>query len=168
MSIFEEWCSKIKVIVSEIDGIITEDLLYIDELGNVPFKGFYRKDFDAINELKKTFTFVFLSSDNAISYNMCRRKNIPFFHAPKNKKNVLIKVMQRYGVSPEEIIYIGNSYSDVKCLRMIPFSLCPSDAVEDVKSICYHKLSSCGGIGVLEEVFNLLKHEIIRRKTLDK
>lgn len=166
MSIFEEWCSKIKLIVSEIDGIVTEDLLYIDELGNVPFKGFYRKDFEAINELRKTFTFAFLSSDNSISYHLCRRKNIPFYHAQKDKKEGLIRIMRKYGVTPEEIVYIGSSFSDVGCIQMVPFSMCPVDAVSDVKTTCYHVLDSFSGTGVLCEVYDFLKFEILRRKNL--
>lgn len=166
MSMFKEWCLKIKVIVSEVDGVITEDLSYVDELGNIPFKGFYRKDFEVINKLRKTFTFVFLSSDNSVSYHLCRRKNIPFYHAPKDKKEVLIRIMQRYGVTPDEVVYIGSSFSDLRCIQMVPFSLCPVDAVSDIKTVCYHVLESYGGGGVLCEVYDLLKYEIIRRKSL--
>lgn len=168
MSVFNEWRNKIKIIVSEIDGIVTEDLLHIDELGNVPFKKFYRKDFEAINELRKTFTFVFLSSDNSVSYHLCRRKNIPFYHTAKDKKEGLIKIMQRYSVTPDEIIYIGNSFSDLKCIQMIPFSLCPADAINGVKTVSYHVLDSYSGEGVLCEVCDLLKDEIDKRKTRNR
>lgn len=164
MSVFEEWCTKLKVIVSEIDGIVTEGSLYIDELGNVPFKKFCKKDFEIINELKKTFTFVFLSTDNSISYHLCRRRNIPFFHAPKNKKESLIKIMRRYSVSPEEILYIGCSLSDLECIQMIPFSMCPVDAMNDVKSTAFHVLDNFSGEGVLCEIYSLLKDEIKLRK----
>ena len=166
MNLFEEWCSKIKIIVSEVDGIITDHLVNVDELGNVPFKGFYMKDFEAINELRKTFGFVFLSSDNSISYHLCRRKNIPFFHAPKDKNGGLKKIMQKYNVSAEEVLYVGSSLSDLKNIRMIPFSVCPSDSVSDVKTIAYHTLESVGSFGVLCEVYDLLRPEIIRRKPL--
>lgn len=164
MDVFTEWCTKLKVIISEIDGIVTEDLLYIDELGNVPFKKFCKKDFEVINELKKTFTFVFLSTDNSISYHLCRRKNIPFFYAPKDKKESLIKVMRKYGVAPEEVLYIGCSLSDLECIRMIPFSMCPIDATSDVKTTAFHVLDNFSGEGVLCSVHDLLKPEIKSRK----
>jgi 3-deoxy-D-manno-octulosonate 8-phosphate phosphatase (KDO 8-P phosphatase) len=164
MSIFTESCAKLKIIVSEIDGIITEDLLYIDELGNIPFKKFCKKDFEIINELKKTFTFVFLSTDNSISYHLCRRRNIPFFHAPKNKKESLVKIMQRYSASPEEILYIGCSLSDLECMQMIPFSMCPVDAMNDIKSTAFHVLDNFSGEGILCEIYSLLKDEIKLRK----
>ena len=164
MSVFEEWCAKLKVIVSEIDGIVTEGSLYIDELGNVPFKTYCMKDFEIINELKKTFIFVFLSSNNAVSYHLCRRKNIPFYHAPRDKKESLIRVMQRYSATPEEVLYVGCSQSDLGCVKLIPFSLCPSDAVNDIRTVSYHVLENYGGEGVLCAVYDMLKSEIIKRR----
>jgi 3-deoxy-D-manno-octulosonate 8-phosphate phosphatase KdsC-like HAD superfamily phosphatase len=56
----KESLKKIKVIVSEVDGIVTEHLSAIDPMGYVVFKQYYMKDFEAINELKKNFIFVFL------------------------------------------------------------------------------------------------------------
>lgn len=164
MNVFEEWSEKIKVIVSEVDGVLTDGALCIDELGNVPFKKFYGKDFEMINELKKTFTFVFLSVDNSISYHLCRRKNIPFYHTPKDKKEGLIKIMRKYRVTPEEVLYIGCSLSDLRCIQMIPFSLCTADAVSDIKTVSYLVLENFGGDGVLCEVYDLLRNEIVKRK----
>lgn len=166
-TVFSEWCSKIKIIVSEIDGIVTDHKVYIDELGNVPFKSYHMGDFEIINELKKTFTFIFLSSDNSISYHLCRRRSIPFFYAPKDKKEGLIRVMRRYNVAPEEIVYIGCSLSDLNCVKLIPFSLCPSDAVNNVKEVSYYVLESYGGEGVLCEVYGVLKPEIAKRRISD-
>lgn len=167
MNVFKEWCKKLKIIVSEVDGIITEDLLHIDELGNVLFKGFCGKDFEIINELKKTFIFVFLSEDSSISYHLCRRKNIPFYHAPRDKKKTLIKIMHRYSITPEEILYIGWSTSDLECIQMVPFSVCPVDAINDVKIRSYYVLNSFSGTGILCEVYDLLKSEIDTRRIKD-
>lgn len=166
MNLFEEWCSKVKLIVSEVDGIITDHLIHVDELGNVPFKGFYMKDFEAINELRKTFGFVFLSSDNSISYHLCRHKNIPFFYAPKDKNDGLKKIMQKYNVSAEEVLYIGSTFSDLKNIKMIPFTMCPLDSINEVKTVAYHVLENYGSGGVICEVYDLLRPEIIRRKPL--
>jgi len=168
MTKLEEMLSKVKVIASEIDGILTEDLVHTDELGNVPFKKYCVKDFEAINELKKTFTFVFVASDPRVNFNLCRSKNIPFYFDKKNKNDALRKAMKKYGVGAEEVLYIGRSFSDLENIRMIPFSLCPDDAIDEVKAVACHSLGSFGGYGVLCEVYDILKPEISRRKTLTK
>jgi len=158
-----ELLEKIKLIVSEVDGIVTEGLVPYDELQNVPFKNYFMKDFEAVNELRKTFPFVFLSSDNSISYHLMRKKNVPFYWAPKDKKSKLVEIINKYGVSPEEVLFIGSTYSDIECMHLIPFSFCPADAVNEVKLLSSCQLASISGMGVLSEVYDLFKHEISRR-----
>ena len=82
----EDYFAKLKIIISEVDGILTNGTAPVDEIGNVPFKVFYHKDFEAINLLKPHFKVVFISADNHITYNMLRRKQIPFYYDPKSKK----------------------------------------------------------------------------------
>jgi 3-deoxy-D-manno-octulosonate 8-phosphate phosphatase (KDO 8-P phosphatase) len=159
-----ELIEKLKLIVSEVDGVITEGLVTYDELCNTPFKQYCVKDFEAINELRQEFVFVFISADNSVSFNLFRKKNIPFYWANKSKKDMLVKVLNRYNFSPEEVMYIGSTYSDLDCIKMIPFSLCPEDAVIDVKNASRYHLNSISGMGVMSEVYDLLKPEIIRRK----
>ena len=90
--------NDIKLIVSEIDGVMTDGSCPEDEMGHVYYKVYQSKDFSAINELKKNFKFVFLSDDNNVNYNMCRRRNIPFFwgKSEEEKYDKLIEVLRRY------------------------------------------------------------------------
>ena len=159
-----EELKNVTVIVSEVDGIITEHLTPIDELGNTPFKLFYMKDFEAVNEIKKTFKFVFISSDNSVSYNLFRSKNIPFYWAPKDKKSAILSIRKKYNAKADNLLYIGNSYSDLGCIHLTPLSGCPEDAVVDIKINASFVLPVLGGAGVLCELYQLLKPEILRRR----
>ena len=159
----EDTLPKLKLIVSEVDGVLTTGEIPVDEIGNVLYKEFCIKDFEAINLLKKHFKVAFLSADNRISYNMCRRKNIPFFHDPKDKKAKLAEILKRYGVTPDEIMYIGSTYSDLECMRMVPFSVCPDDAVSDVINVSASTLPMLSGAGVFCALYDFLKPEIQRR-----
>ena len=150
-------CENIKIVVSAVDGIITEYLSPIDELGNTLFKSYYMKDFEAINEIKKAYTFVFISKDQAISYHLFRRKNIPFYYAPKSKKEGLIKIMRKYGVTPENVIYIGCSYSDIENMKMAEISFCTEDSPDSVKIVADNILPYYGGCGVLCGLYEVLK-----------
>ena len=86
---------NIKLIVSEIDGIVTEHLVAFGEMNVVMFKQFYMKDFEAINLIKKDWGFTFLSSDANINASLCKKRNIPFFFAERNKKEVYNQILQR-------------------------------------------------------------------------
>lgn len=163
---FEENTKKIKLVAFDLDGVVNEGLVGYGEMAIPLMKQYNLKDFEAINELKKTFVVVVVSEDSNINYHLCRTKRIPFF-CTKNKNDALKKAMLKYNVTPEEVVYVGNSFSDVENCKMIPFSLCPSDAIRSVLSVC-HSVESFAGYGVIAEVYDLLKPEIKRRKALDK
>lgn len=152
--------NRIKLIVSEIDGIITTGERPEDEMGHVVYKTYQSKDFAAINEIKKKFKFVFLSDDNHINYNMCRRRNIPFYWAKneKDKYDKLVEIINRYQCTPDEVIYIASKVSDVKCIQLIPRSLCPDDAGEYLKQKCWASFIASGGRGIICELLYLLEN----------
>jgi 3-deoxy-D-manno-octulosonate 8-phosphate phosphatase KdsC-like HAD superfamily phosphatase len=151
---------SIKLVVSEIDGVITDGTQTEDEMGHVLYKGYQSKDFSAINEIKKNFKFVFLSDDQHINYNMCRRKNIPFFYGKNEheKYDKLVEILRRYGCTPDETIYIASKVTDLKCVRLIPMSFCPSDAGEYLKEKCWAEFTVGGSQGIMAECLYLLKN----------
>ena len=153
-------CDNIKVIVSAVDGIITEGLSPIDELGNTLFKNYYMKDFEAVNELKKIYKFVFISKDLAINYSLFRRKSIPFYYAPQNKKEKLVEIIRKYGITPENVMYIGCSYSDIESMNLAEISFCTEDSPDSVKSVADYVFHCYGGAGALCELYELLKRSI--------
>jgi 3-deoxy-D-manno-octulosonate 8-phosphate phosphatase (KDO 8-P phosphatase) len=156
--------ANLKIIISEVDGVLTDGVIPMDEIGNTLYKNFCHKDFEAINELKKNFKVAFISNDNHISYNMFRRRNIPFFYDQKNKKEALMALLNRYSLRPDESMYIGSTFSDLDCVRLIPFTACPEDAVPQIKNSCVTVFPVYGGMGVFCYVYYFLEQEIIRRK----
>lgn len=146
----------IKLVVSEVDGIITEHLIAFGEINTVMFKQFYMKDFEAINLIKKDWGFAFLSSDANISLSLCKKRNIPFFFAEKSKREVYNQILQRYSLTPDNVLYVGSSYSDINCIRMSGVSMCPDDAVPQVKAMVDHVIPVYSGTGILCYIYELL------------
>ena len=151
--------NDIKLIVSEIDGVITDGLFAEDELGNTLYKRYNVKDFAAINELKKYCKVVFLCDDNKINYHMCHRRNIPFYwgKGEKGKVRELGEVMRRYFVTPDEVIYIGSKITDKSCMKMIPHSFCPDDAGKYLKDIAWAEFITMSGEGIFVELLDILR-----------
>ena len=151
---------SIKLIVSEIDGVITSGECPEDEMGHVLYKRYQSKDFAAINEIKKNYKFVFLSDDNNVNYNMCRRRNIPFYWGKNEheKYEKLVEILRRYQCTPDEVIYIASKVSDQKCIQLIPKSFCTDDSGEYLKEKCWASFISAGGSGILCELLYLLKN----------
>lgn len=159
MEIFER---SIKLIISEIDGVLTDGTFAEDEIGNTLYKQFNQKDFSAINGLKKYYKVVFLSDDNKINYNICQRKNLPFYwgKGADGKFKALSEILRRYDCTPDDAIYIGAKLSDKKCLQTIPYSMCPDDAGIYLKMMVWAPFLTVGGAGVFVELFDMLQSNI--------
>jgi 3-deoxy-D-manno-octulosonate 8-phosphate phosphatase KdsC-like HAD superfamily phosphatase len=151
---------SIKLVVSEIDGVVTDGSRAEDEMGHVVYKTYQSKDFSAINEIKKNYKFVFLSDDQHINYNMCRRRNIPFFYGKNEheKYDRLVEILRRYQCTPDETVFIASKVSDMKCINLIPKSFCPDGSGELLKEKCWAEFTTHGGRGVIVECLYLLKN----------
>jgi 3-deoxy-D-manno-octulosonate 8-phosphate phosphatase KdsC-like HAD superfamily phosphatase len=158
--------SDVKIIVSEIDGVITDGNSFIDHMNFTLFKNFCNIDFEVINELKKHFVFVFLSSDSSVSYNIMRYRNIPtyFSNNKENKFDILKhKIMNRYGFSPIDLLYIGNRLDDISCMKYSEIKFTTNNSANQVKSISNYVFETAPGQGVLCELYDILISEIDKR-----
>jgi len=162
--------NEIKLIVSEIDGVLTDGLFTEDEIGNTLYKKFNVKDLAAINEIKKYCKVVFLSDDQKINYNMCNRRHIPFYwgKGEKGKVKALREIMLRYSATPDEVIYIGSKITDRSCMQMIPHSFCPDDVGEYLRSLAWGHFLTISGEGIFVELLDLLLKHKCNDKNLDQ
>ncbi len=162
--------TKIDIIVSEVDGIITDGTVALDNLNNVLFKNYCEQDFDAINELKKVFTFVFLASDPNISLGVMQKRNIPFFY-PKSRdskcKVLVSNILPRYNMQPANLLYIGSRLSDIECMNLAEICCYAVGAPKGLLKVNNSETIRClEGKGVLSELHGILTPEIDRRLRL--
>jgi 3-deoxy-D-manno-octulosonate 8-phosphate phosphatase KdsC-like HAD superfamily phosphatase len=158
--------SNIDIIVSEIDGILTDGFKPIDNMNLCLFKNYCERDFEAINELKKFFTVVFLSTDSDVSYNIMRSRSIPayFVRGGEAKLDVLTKrVMPRYNMQPNNLLYIGNKLSDVPCMNYAEYSLTIPASVNKVVCAANGTIEVDSGKGVITKLYEILYPQIEKR-----
>jgi len=74
----------------------------------------------------------------------------------EKKHSLLNEIMQRNGLKPENVAYIGDDVNDIEIMKLVGFTAAPADAMIDVKSmvdyVCMHK----GGNGAFREFAELI------------
>ena len=149
---------NIEIIVSEVDGIITDDRNSTDTMNNILFKNYCAKDFDIINVIKPYYTVVFLVEDPTISYGVMRSKNIPFYFTKNKyelKVDILSKILNKYNTTPEHLLYIGSRMSDIECMHLSEFSVVANDSISPLRTIANYVSPAQGGHGVIASVYDL-------------
>ncbi len=150
----------IKLLVFDIDGVLTDGAVIVDTQGHEQ-KKINLKDIDAIFELdKQGFLLAAITGENTeiVSYFEDRFPWKYFYRGNKHKKDALIELEQKTGFSRDEICYIGDGKYDVEPLKYAGIGICPADAIGNARHAADIILQSAGGEGCLWELIGILNN----------
>jgi 3-deoxy-D-manno-octulosonate 8-phosphate phosphatase (KDO 8-P phosphatase) len=60
--------------------------------------------------------------------------------------------LEKYQLSDEEVLYMGDDVPDIEILRRVGCPVCPADACPDVKDVCLYVSPLKGGYGCGRDV----------------
>lgn len=153
--------NKIKLLVMDVDGTLTDGKIYMGENGEV-MKAFNVKDGYAIAYMlpEMGITPVIITGrESKIVENRARELKISELHqGVQNKLEKLKEVAAKYNASPDEIAYIGDDLNDLECLEYCRFSACPNDSDCLVKKVSF-RCQQTGGLGAVREFIEYLVGE---------
>ncbi len=150
----------IKLVILDIDGIMTDGRKYYG-LDGIPFaKTYCDKDFTAIKRLRGAGVEVcFLSGDERVNMAMAKNRNIPFYSARgKDKADFVEEFEYEYDISRSEMLYIGDDLFDLSIMKIVGHAFCPQDAPNILKDYCGVKntIPRNGGENVVAKMVDLL------------
>ena len=149
---------KIKMLVMYVDGTLTDGKIYIGADGEV-MKAFNVKDGYAISHLKEYGIIPVIITGRESEIVKYRAKELgvtELYQGVKEKLSVLKEIAEKYGISSEEIAYIGDDLNDLECMKYCGYSGCPYDAVSEVKDAVKYFCRNSGGEGALREYIDFL------------
>lgn len=147
----------VKLIILDVDGVLTDGKKYYDREGTVQYKTFCDKDWTAIKRFRALgINVIFLTGDpfnEAIARNrkidcIVNRAN----GAHSDKSTYLPDICKKYNVGAEEIVFAGDDVFDVGLMQLVT-SYCPSDAPNIVKKYAI-TLPSPGGDNFVMTLFD--------------
>ena len=154
----KEKIKKIKLIVTDVDGVLTDGGMYYSSKGDT-LKKFHVIDGMAVSILKRNTipTVIITKERNQIVKQWSAKMNIDkLFDGIKNKEKIVPKLCKLYSLSENNIAYIGDDVNDLEILMSIGFSITPKDGNLEVKKIVDYICKNSGGEGVLREICDLI------------
>lgn len=139
----------VRLVLTDVDGVLTDSHLVYDANGG-RHRAFSTRDGAAIQWLIQSGIPVgFISALDDLS---TRRRGedlgVQEFHlGPQNKLETLHSILNRLGLRPDQVAYLGDDLVDLSVLMTVGFSACPSDAAAEVQAICSLVLPQKGGEG---------------------
>ena len=151
--------NTIKMIITDFDGVLTDNYVYIGD------------DSTSTRRLNyKDVTGCFMLKHAGIDISIISGEKNPAIEWVKNtfelddvhqrireKLPVLKSIIEKYNLSEDEYLYIGDDINDLECLEYAKYKLTVPNAAEEVKGMADIQITTeNGGEGAFREVADCL------------
>ncbi len=153
-----EASKRIKLIITDIDGVLTDGGIIYDNSG-MELKKFNVKDGLGVKHIRQNKILVGAITGRAskVVERRCEELNFDFhYHGVKDKGRRLDDVLDTLMLQPEEVAYIGDDLIDLPILSRIGLAVAPKDAIDYIKPKMHYITRAKGGKGVFREVADII------------
>lgn len=151
--------AAIRLIVSDFDGVITDNRVWTDENGREMVAA-VRSDSMRVRDLRERgIEIVILSSEpNPVVQARAEKMGVRAINGIdiRSKGEALKKLLAEKKIDPSQVIYIGNDLNDLPCFEIAGWAVAVADAYPEVLRAADYVLSRPGGQGAVREVCELV------------
>ncbi len=145
---------KIKMLLSDCDGCLTDGGMYYSENGD-ELKRFNAKDGMAFQLLREKGIIIGMVTGEDRQLNQRRAEKLKMqIYVPgcKDKLGKVAQIAKDYNIHLENILFVGDDINDLEIMQKVGYSVCPNDAVDSIKNVANYVAATAGGQGVIREV----------------
>lgn len=149
---------KIRAFAFDVDGVLSSSCIPLGEDG-MPCRMVNIKDgFAIVQAVRKGYPIAIITGGTSDSVERrFRALGVQdIYQGAAHKLPVLKEWLQKKGLAPEEVLYMGDDIPDYTCMKYVGLGCAPSDAAMEIKSVAGYisDLPGGGGCGrdVIEQV----------------
>ena len=158
---------KIKALVMDVDGTLTDGSIYIGPDGEC-MKAFNVQDGYGIAQILPQYgilPIIITGRESTITEKRAEELNSHcLYQNVSNKVLVLKKIMDENNLVNNEVAYIGDDLNDLPAMKVCGCVGCPSDSVKEVLEYADYVCVMNGGAGAVREFIDYIvkecEHEI--------
>jgi len=154
-----ERAGKVKLLVLDVDGVLTNGQVWIGVDGKESLKAFDIQDGLGIKLLEQCgiLTAIITGRNSKMVLARCEELGIKHVHmGVENKAIALDEVMKSLGITSNECAVMGDDWPDLQMMKNAGFRICPAQGHEAVKEFAHLVTSRSGGNSAVREVCDLI------------
>ncbi len=150
---------KIELIVSDFDGVFTDNRVWTDQDGKEMVVA-SRADGLRVRDLQERGIGVIVLSSEKNPVVQARAKKLGIEAVQetdtRRKGEAFKKLLADRNVDPAHVVFVGNDVNDLPCFEVAGWAVAVSDSYAEVLRAADHVLKTPGGHGALRELFDLV------------
>lgn len=151
--------NSIKMVITDFDGVVTDNCVYICDDGKMSRKLNFADvmGFSIITKAGVDIAIISGETNHAIEI-LAKKFNIKEVHTSIRKKiDVLRAIVDKYSLTQDEYLYIGDDINDLECLEFAKYKITVPHAPEVLKNLKDIQITEKdGGLGAFREVADCL------------
>jgi 3-deoxy-D-manno-octulosonate 8-phosphate phosphatase (KDO 8-P phosphatase) len=157
---FFEQLSDVRLLVLDVDGVLTDNNILCTEDGHLLRTMHVRDGYAIFTALQAGLQIIIITGGNSHGVTT-RLKNIgngsiQVFTGIRHKLPVLEKYCEENNFKAHEVLYMGDDILDIPVMEWSGYSACPIDAVPEVKAMSQYICNLAGGKGCVREVIEII------------
>lgn len=148
----------IKLLILDVDGVLTDGRLFFDNQGN-EYKSFHSRDGHGIKLLRQTGVEIAIISGRSSASVALRMQMLGIEHVyqgHENKRAAFSEIIEKLKLEPKQAAYVGDDLLDLPIMSRVGLSIAVSDANFAVKQRADWCTQLPGGQGAVREVCDLI------------
>ncbi len=149
---------KIKMLATDVDGVLTDSGMYYSENGD-EMKKFNTRDGMGMVLLRNAgYKLAIVTSEDTkiVERRAAKLKIADVLQGVRDKVGAMEILLKRHSLTWEEVAYIGDDVNDLQVLKRAGFAATPSDGTEENKKTAHYITKKKGGEGCVREICDML------------
>ena len=150
--------AQIRLVIFDVDGVLTDGRLYLADDGN-EFKAFHSRDGHGMKMLQNQGVAVAIISGRrslAVERRMADLGINYVYMGVQDKLVAFQDLLQHQGLDPAQVAYVGDDVIDLPVMSRVGLAIAVQDADPFVRRHAHWQTPSAGGRGAAREVCELL------------
>lgn len=149
---------NLKLLILDVDGVLTDGRLFFDQEGN-EYKCFHARDGHGIKLLRQSGVEVAVISGRKSKTVELRMKNLGIelvYQGHEHKLGAFNEIIEKLGINPSQAAHMGDDLLDLPIMSRVGLAIAVNDANFAVKERADWCTSTLGGLGAVREVCDLI------------
>ena len=150
--------APIKLVIFDVDGVLTDGRIIIDDEGNET-KFFHVRDGHGLKLLQRAGLKAALLTGRQSRVVLLRAAELGIeliYQGAKNKLEPYEKILKDLSLTEAEVAFAGDDLVDLPVMRRVGLAMAPADAIDEVKAAAHYVCRQAGGRGAVREMVELI------------
>lgn len=151
---YKEYLEHISTFIFDVDGVLTDGSVTVTTAGEMLRKMNIKDGYALKTAVDRGFNVCIISggSNEGVRWRLRGLGVTDIYLGAQNKIEQMQEYLNIYGISTDNVLYMGDDIPDLPVMRLAALPCCPQDATPEIKAISKYISHKEGGKGAVRDV----------------